>query len=162
MVHELDNVDRGILNLLQDDARNITAQEIGDKIGVSPSTVRNRIDQLEAAGVIDGYQPVLDYEAANLPLEVLFVVTAPPADRDEYVEKVLDIKGVVDVRETLTGRRNIHIQVVGTDKTDLARITDGIHELGLKVESSNILNQHRVPSFNHFHYESEFGDEDRE
>lgn len=45
MAPDLDNVDRGILHLLQLDARNTTAQEIGDKTGVSPSTVRNRIDR---------------------------------------------------------------------------------------------------------------------
>lgn len=77
MASELDNVDRGILHLLQVDARNTTAKEIAEKTGVAASTVRNRIEQLEANGVITGYHPKIDYEAANLPLKVLFVITAP-------------------------------------------------------------------------------------
>jgi len=52
---QLDNVDRGILHELQVDARNRTAQEIADKVDVSASTVRNRIEALEANGVIEGY-----------------------------------------------------------------------------------------------------------
>lgn len=153
MVSDLDNVDRGILHLLQLDARNTTAQEIADKTGVSASTVRNRIDELEADGVIKGYHPSIDYEAANLPLEMIFIITAPPTERSEAVEEILNIKGVVDVRETLTGKRNIHAEAVGTDKSDITRMTDAIHDLGLEVESSEIMKQHRTQPFDHFHYE---------
>jgi DNA-binding Lrp family transcriptional regulator len=74
---ELDNVDRGILHELQVDARNRTAQEIADKVDVSASTVRNRIEELEADGIIEGYHPKIDYEAADLPLQILFVCSAP-------------------------------------------------------------------------------------
>ena len=155
MAPDLDNVDRGILHLLQLDARNTTVQEIGEKTGVSPSTVRNRIDQLETDGVITGYHPSIDYEVAGLPLEVMFVITAPPTDRADAVEDILDIKGIVDVRETLTGRRNLYVEAVGTSTSDVTRISDSIHDLGLEIESSEILKQRRVQPFNHFHYEGE-------
>lgn len=160
MAPDLDNVDRGILHLLQVDARHTTAREIADKTGVAASTVRNRIEQLEAGGVIQGYRPTLDYEAAGLPLQVLFVVTAPPADRSDCVEQLLDIKGVVDVRETLTGRRNIHVETVGTSTSDVTRMTDRIHDMGLEIESSEILKQRCVQPFDQFHYEGELIGED--
>lgn len=153
MAPDLDNVDRGILHLLQLDARNTTAQEIGEKTGVSPSTVRNRIDQLEADGVITGYHPAIDYEVAGLPLEVMFVITAPPSKRTEAVDDILEIKGIVEVRETLTGRRNLYVEAVGTSTSDVTRISDAIHELDLEIESSEIMKQRRVQPFNHFHYE---------
>lgn len=153
MAPTLDNIDRGILHLLQLDARNTTAQEIADKTGVAASTVRNRIEEMEGDGVIEGYHPTINYEAANLPLEVLFIISAPPTERAEAVEDLLDIKGVVNVRETLTGRRNIYIEAVGTSTSNIAQITDSIHELGLEIESSEIVKQSRVQPFNHFHYE---------
>lgn len=156
MVADLDDVDRGILHLLQVDARNTTAKEIAEKTDVSPSTVRNRIDDLEAAGVITGYKPTIDYEAAAFPLEMLFIVTAPPTERSEFVEAILEIRGVVDVRETLTGKRNIYVQAVGTSKRDVTRVTDAIHDLGLEIDSSDVLKQHRVQPFDNFHYEGEF------
>ncbi|RDZ35813.1 transcriptional regulator, partial [Haloferax sp. Atlit-19N] len=114
MGRDLDDIDRSILYLLQRDARNTTAQEIGDTAGVSASTVRNRIDQLEADGIIKGYHPEINYEEANLPLQVTFVISAPPTELKQYSEDIRAIQGVVDVREMLTGRRNIHIDVVGT------------------------------------------------
>lgn len=160
MAPDLDNVDRGILHLLQVDARHTTAQEIADKTGVAASTVRNRIERLEDAGVIQGYHPKLDYEAADLSLQVLFVVTAPATDRSDCVDQLLDIKGVVDVCETLTGRRNIHVEAVGTSTSDVTRLTDRIHDLGLEIESSELLKQRCVQPFNQFHYEGELIGED--
>ena len=114
MGRDLDDVDRSVLYMLQRDARNTTAQEIADRAGVSASTVRNRIDQLEADGIIQGYHPEINYEAANLPLQVTFIVSAPPAKLEEHSEKLRGIQGVIDVREMLTGRRNLHVDVVGT------------------------------------------------
>ncbi|WP_101296049.1 Lrp/AsnC family transcriptional regulator [Halegenticoccus soli] len=148
---ELDDVDRGILHELQVEARKKTAQEIADTVGVSASTVRNRIDHLEDEGVIEGYHPKISYEKANFPLQILFVCTADPTERSEMVEKVLGIQGVIDVREMLTGRRNIYVEVIGTSTVDITRITDAIHALDLSIESSEIMSQRRVQPFNHFH-----------
>lgn len=159
---ELDNVDRGILHELQIDARNRTAQEIGDKVDVSASTVRNRIQALEADGVIEGYYPKIDYETANLPLQVLFVCSAPPTERSKMVEQILDIRGVVDVRETLTGRRNLYVEAVGTDTADTVRITDAMHDIGLSIESSEILRQRRVQPFNHFFFTDPYDEQGTE
>lgn len=149
---ELDNVDRGILHELQVDARNRTAQEIADKVDVSASTVRNRIEQLEDEGIIEGYHPKIDYEEANLPLQALFVCTAPPIDRTEMVEQILDIRGIVDVRETLTGRRNLYVEAVGTGTADTTRITNALHKIGLSIEDSEIVAQRQVQPFNHFFF----------
>lgn len=152
MVRELDEVDKGILYRLQRDARGTTAQEIAETVGVSPSTVRNRIDRLETEGVINGYHPEINYEAANLPLQVLFVCTAPATHRSELAEKILDVQGVVDLREMMTGRQNIHVEVVATSTTDISRISDAIHDLGLEIESSELIKRRRMQPFDHFHF----------
>mgnify|MGYP000309584779 CR=1 FL=1 len=150
MGRDLDDVDRSILYLLQRDARNTTAQEIGDTAGVSASTVRNRIERLEADGIIKGYHPEIDYEAANLPLQVTFVISAPPTELKQYSKDIRAIQGVIDVREMLTGRRNIHVDVVGTSTSDLTRITDAIHDLGVEIDSSEMMRRRHVQPFNHF------------
>lgn len=161
MVHRLDDVDRGILYLLQMDARNTTSQDIADKVGVSASTVRNRIDRLEADGVIKGYQPEIDYEAADLQLRIMFVVTAPPKKRTEIVDRLMDVKGVVDVAEMLTGRHNIQVEVVARNATEIARITDSIHDIGVEVESSEIIKQRKQQPFNHFYFSADAGTDSR-
>jgi Lrp/AsnC family transcriptional regulator, leucine-responsive regulatory protein len=158
MARDLDDVDRGILHMLQLEARETTAQEIADTVGVSPSTVRNRIDQLEAEGVIKGYHPEIDYEAANLPLQILFICSAPPTERSELAEEVMQVHGVVDLRELMTGRRNLHVDVVGTSTRDITRITNAIHDLGLQIDSSELLQRRMRQPFNHFQFA---GDGDR-
>ena len=162
MARDLDNIDRGILYMLQKDARNTTSRDIADKTGVSASTVRNRLDRLEGDGIIRGYHPEIDYEAANLPLRVMVIITAPPKQRSDIVNKLLDIQGVVDVREMITGNRNIQTEVVGRDTSDIARITDAIHDLGVEVESSEIMKRRRVQPFNHFYFSEAVDDMDRE
>jgi Lrp/AsnC family leucine-responsive transcriptional regulator len=149
---DLDNVDRGILHELQLDARNRTARQIAETVDVSASTVRNRIEALEEAGILQGYHPKIDYERANLPLQILFVCSASPTERSEIVEQILEIRGVVDVRETLAGRRNLYVEAVGTGTADTARISDEMHDIGVSVESSEILRQRRVQPFNHFFF----------
>ena len=150
MGRNLDDIDRSILYLLQQDARSTTAQEMSDKVGVSASTIRNRIDQLEADGIIRGYNPEIDYEAANLPLQITFVISAPPKQLQDYSDQIRGVQGVVDVREMLTGRRNIHVDVVGTSKSDITRITDAIHDLGVEIDSSEMMRRRHIQPFNHF------------
>ena len=150
MGRDLDDVDRSIIYLLQKDARHATAEEMGDRVGVSASTVRNRIEKLEADGIIKGYHPEIDYEAANLPLQLSFVISAPPERLKEYSEQIRGIQGVVDVREMLTGKRNLHVDVVGTSSSDVTRITDAIHDIGVEIESSEMMRQRHMQPFNHF------------
>ena len=162
MARDLDNVDRGILYMLQQDARNTTSEDIADKTGVSASTIRNRLDRLEGDGIIEGYHPKIDYEAANLPLHVMFIITAPPKQRTDIVNRMLNIQGVVNVREMITGKRNIQTEVVGRDTSDIVRITDAIHDLGVEVESSEIMKREKVQPFNHFYFSEAVDDMDRQ
>ena len=110
---ELDSVDRGILHLLQKDARNNTTTELGEKIGVSATTVSNRIKRLEDDGVIEGYYPEIDYAKTGLELHLLITAEVPVRERAALTEEALDVVGVVGVREVLTGVENLLIETVG-------------------------------------------------
>ncbi|SDD41331.1 Lrp/AsnC family transcriptional regulator [Natrinema hispanicum] len=153
----LDDVDRGILFLLQKDARNITIAEIAEEVDVSASTVRNRIENLEETGIIEGYFPKINYELANYPLHVLFVCSAPADEREELAVNALDRHGVVDVREMLTSTHNIYVEVVATDTRDLTEITNNLASMGFSIESSEIVTNHHTRPWAEFEFE---GDEE--
>jgi len=157
MGRDLDIIDRKILSSLQKDARNSTAQELADTVGVSASTVRNRIALLESDGIIRGYYPEIDYENANIPLKMTFVLTVPPTEMTDYSERVRRIPGVIDIREMVTGRRNLYVDVVTGDSSELTRITDEMHELGVDIESSELMRRRRVQPFNFFRPDSAEG-----
>lgn len=129
----LDEIDRRILRLLQEDARNNTNAAISEAVGVSPSTVGNRIARLEDEGIVRGYHPNIDYEQAAFPLWVLFVCTAPIPDRGRLVRELLDLPGVVNVRELMTGQHNLHVEVVGRDNGAITELAVTINELGIDV-----------------------------
>jgi Lrp/AsnC family transcriptional regulator, leucine-responsive regulatory protein len=147
---QLDDVDRGILHALQQDARNSTAAEMGEAVGVSASTVRNRIRRLEETGIITGYNPDIDYEQANYQLHVIIVCRAPPSERSALAERVMDITGVVTVRELLTGTENLHVEAVAVDSDTVDSITEQVHELGMDIVSTDIVKTERIQPFDHF------------
>lgn len=144
----VDDIDREILSLLQHDARNNTNAEISDRIGVSQSTVGKRIRKLEGSGVIVGYLPDLDYEEAGFPLRVLFVGSTSIADRAELVEEALRVPGVINVRELMTGQRNVHIEVVGNETEDITALASAIDELGVTIHDGVLVRaiRHRPAS----------------
>lgn len=147
MAHELDEVDKEILYLLQEDARNNTNTTIADAVGVSPSTAGKRIRKLEGTGIITGYTPNIDYDAAGFPLRVLFVCTTSIIERGDLIRELLDIPGVVSTRELMTGANNIHIEVVGKTNEDITEVALAISELGIQIrEEVLIKSEYQKPS----------------
>ncbi|WP_226013081.1 Lrp/AsnC family transcriptional regulator [Halomicrobium salinisoli] len=147
---ELDEVDRGILHLLQSDARNQTPVDMAESLPVSAQTVRNRIEKLEDRGVIEGYVPVIDYEEAEFPMRVKFACTAPVDRREELAEEALEISNVVHVEEMLSARRNLLPLAVTRNAEEITSVTEALDDLGLRIESERLLRtRHRQP-FDHF------------
>ncbi|QLG28324.1 AsnC family transcriptional regulator [Halorarum halophilum] len=146
----LDELDFGILHLLQEDARHISPVDMEDELPVSDTTIRNRIEKLEDRGIIEGYVPLIDYEKAGFPLRVKFVCTAPVKERAKLAEEALELHNVVDVEEMLSARENVRIMVVTNHSEDLHEVTERIDDLGLTIEREGLVRRiHRRP-FNHF------------
>ena len=55
----LDEKDKQILDILITDGR-MSYSDIGEKIGLSRTAVKNRITEMESAGIIKGYRAVID------------------------------------------------------------------------------------------------------
>jgi DNA-binding Lrp family transcriptional regulator len=146
----LDDVDRAIIQLLQRDARNQTAIEISEAVGVSDGTVRNRIANLEEREIIEGYVPVVDYENAGYQLEIQFHCSTRIVEREGLAEEALKIEGVVEVLELMTGSSNVEITAVAPRKDDVTRIAKALDSLGLEVEQEKLIRRKFVRPFDHF------------
>ncbi len=101
---KLDELDLKILRLLNEDARQ-SYRELARALGVSISTVSNRVKALEAEGVVAGYVPVID--PAKIGYDVIAVVGVTISrgkllevqrkiGRDERVFGVYDVTGEWD------------------------------------------------------------------
>lgn len=147
---ELDAVDRGILHVLQRDARNNSPSAIADEVGVAPNTVRSRIERLEEQGILQGYYPWIDYELAGYQLRVVFVCSASIADRRRVADDALRIDGVIRVNETLSGHDNLLVEGVGEDTEAVTSIARQLEEIGCKIGDEWFIKSSRVKPFNHF------------
>lgn len=137
----LDEIDKRILYHLARDARGVSAPDIAEEVNVSAGTIRNRIEQLEAEGVIEGYNARIDYERAERRLTNLFICTTDVPDRERIAKQVADIPGVIGVRELMTGRGNLHVTAVGEDMADLSRTARDLAGLGVEIEEENLVQQ---------------------
>lgn len=141
MANRLDEIDKRILYHLAEDARNTSAPMIAEEVNVSAGTIRNRINQLEDRGIIEGYHATIDYERANGSLMNLLVCDADVPNREKLAKQVLQIPGVVNVRELMTGRGNLHVTVIGADTSDLTHIGRALSELGVDIVDEGLLEQ---------------------
>ena len=143
----LDDLDRRILHALQRDARHTSATEIADEAGVAPSTVRKRIARLEERGIVRGYHVDVDYQRAGYQLHTLITCTASIDEREQLVRDALDVRGVVSVREVMTGDDNVRVSAIGSDHDDLNRIAQELSHLGLEVTDENLVRNEHVRPF---------------
>lgn len=143
----LDEVDRAILHALQEDARHNTNATISERVSVSDSTVGKRISRMEDEGIIKGYQPTIDYDEAGFPMQVLFVCTAAIAEREGLIENTLGLDGVINVRELMTGEKNVHILVIGSSNDDITRIAHKLDNMGYRVTDEILMrDEYNQPS----------------
>lgn len=147
---DIDDLDRCILHSLQQDARHLSASDIAERVDVSARTVRNRIDRLEESGVIRGYDLDVDYATAGYQLHTIVICTAPISDRGTIAREALEVPGVVDVVEIMTGDQNLFVEVVGIDGDDLSRITRDLNDLGLEINDEDIIRNDYAGPFHQF------------
>ncbi|SDQ62113.1 Lrp/AsnC family transcriptional regulator [Natronobacterium texcoconense] len=142
----LDEVERSILYHLQEDARNVTNAEISEAVGVSATTVGQRIADLEERGIVDTYHTMVDYERSGFPHRILLFCSVHPDDRHDAADDVIDVHGVISVRELITGNRNLHVEIVGRTREEIVDTISAIEHNGIAVEDSELIkNESRRP-----------------
>jgi len=86
MAISLDRHDCRILDVVQDDSR-MTHAEIGDRVGLSPSSVRRRLETLRKSGVIRSEVALIDPDAVGDSMRLVVLVTFErecPASHDAF------------------------------------------------------------------------------
>ena len=74
----MDARDRKILACLERDAR-LTYQDIGERVGLSASSVHDRVRKLERSGVITAYRAEIDLEQVGFPITAVVSLALSPA-----------------------------------------------------------------------------------
>ena len=129
----LDETDRRIISVLQNDAR-ASMRSIAEQAGVSLGTVSNRVRRLEEAGVIRGYSVKLDPELSGWELTVVIGLRIQKGRLIEIQEKIAKdnrVYGAYDV----TGEFDSMIIARARDRRDLDDLSKNVISID-GVESS--------------------------
>lgn len=116
----IDEIDRQILNILQQNARTSNA-EIARQVGMAPSAVLERIRKLETRGVIRGYEARIAPEALGLNLLAFVFVRADDVGSARTGEALAEIPEVQEVHH-IAGEDCYLAKVRVRDAKTLARL----------------------------------------
>ncbi|MCR5591693.1 MAG: Lrp/AsnC family transcriptional regulator [Lachnospiraceae bacterium] len=86
-IEDIEEVDKAILRLLKENAR-LSYSEIGEKVGLSRVSVKNRMTALEQKGVIEGYAAIINPVAAPDGIRFFMDIETTPERFSETVDKL--------------------------------------------------------------------------
>ncbi|HEY3570112.1 MAG TPA: Lrp/AsnC family transcriptional regulator [Thermoanaerobaculia bacterium] len=117
----IDEIDRQILSILQQNARTSNA-EIARQVDMAPSAVLERIRRLEARGVIQGYEARINPEALGLNLLAFVFVRSTDFDGEAKTAELLaSIPEVLEAHH-IAGEDCFLLKVRAPDAKTLGRL----------------------------------------
>lgn len=148
---KLDDIDRQLLALLQDNDR-LPLVELGKATGIAASTLNDRIKRLQRQGLISGFHARLSPEALGLNLLAFVLVSwSSPSVEPVFLERV---KASPDVTEChhITGRWNYLLKVrVGTTRdlerflAEVVKAVDGVERTETLIVLSSAKETWQIP-----------------
>jgi DNA-binding Lrp family transcriptional regulator len=129
----LDRIDVKILAALQRDGRS-TVQKLAQAVGLSPRAALERVRRLEAAGVIAGYQAVIELRHLSRPITVFAeIILEKQANRGRFEKRIGAIEEVVECWE-VSGTVDYLARFVSPDLASYEELTSElIDDEGLGV-----------------------------
>ncbi len=116
MKYNLDDKNRKILEILQEDAK-ISIKEIAKRINLSFTPTYERIRQMEEAGIITGYMAIINRQKVGLKVSAFCNVTLKEQSKKsllEFEEAVLNISDIVEII-SVSGNYDYMLKVLATD-----------------------------------------------
>ena len=122
---KLDEIDLKLLDILQRQGRT-KRNRLAEEVNLSIPSVSERLQKMERAGVIKGYNAILD--AGKLGLEVLafiFVTVSSPKHYDEIMQQALDNDDILECH-IITGEGTHLIKARTKSTTSLEKLLNDI------------------------------------
>jgi Lrp/AsnC family transcriptional regulator for asnA, asnC and gidA len=120
----LDEIDRKLLNLLQEDAK-VPYAELAGRLGISPSGVHKRVKRLVEEGVIKKFVAVIDPQVSGKKLKAFIGISTEPGKCGEVIAKLEERPEVLEIHEA-AGEHDLFLKVITEDTTKLNEI---LHEI---------------------------------
>lgn len=122
---DLDGFDNEIIHLLKENAR-MTYSEIGERIGLSRTAVKNRMKALEESGIIQGYRAVINPLSAGQMMPFIVNIDTAPEHFMQVKEYLERAEQTVTLLQT-TGRCHL-LAICMAENTEATRkFVNGIY-----------------------------------
>ncbi|MDH5691036.1 MAG: Lrp/AsnC family transcriptional regulator [Candidatus Bathyarchaeota archaeon] len=113
----MDEVDRNIIRLLQEDARK-SFNKIADSIGIAVGTAYNRVKNLEDKGILKGYTILVDSAKLGYGLTALILIEAEGRYLPEVEKELAQLDEVICIYD-ITGDYDIAVVARFKNRTTL-------------------------------------------
>jgi DNA-binding Lrp family transcriptional regulator len=117
----MDDLDRQILAILVDDGRRSYA-DVAGQVGLSPPSVKRRVDRLRSSGELEGFTAVVDHGAMGWSTEALIELFYEPGTQLDEVAGTLREHPEVVEAWSVTGEADAIARVRTSDNADLERL----------------------------------------
>ena len=115
-MHQVDDVDRRLLRLLQDDATLSTA-ELAERAGMTSASCWRRVERLERDGIILGHRVEIAPKALGYEVEVSLRITLDKTQGNAFDVFISEARKISQVNEiqTFLGRVDVRLNVLARD-----------------------------------------------
>lgn len=124
-MHQLDDIDLQIVELLQSNAR-IKRSELADKVNLTVPAVSERINKLQEKGLIKRYTTQLDYKKAGYDVTAfIFVFMESSKYYQSFTQKAMNEPEILECH-SITGEGSHILKVVTENTSTLEKILSKI------------------------------------
>jgi Lrp/AsnC family leucine-responsive transcriptional regulator len=130
-----------LLRELQENGR-LSFRELGQRVGLSPSSVAERVRHLEEAGILQGYHAEINLAKVGLPITAFVDMDIPPMQMSvapgqtmAHISALLCEMPEVLECYRLTGREAFHMKVCASSVQHLAEFLDRLSQYGQTITS---------------------------
>ncbi|MFS4482258.1 Lrp/AsnC family transcriptional regulator [Hyunsoonleella sp. 2307UL5-6] len=124
----VDDTDNRLLNVLKENSR-LSFADLGRKINLSPSSVRERVQKMEEEGIIKKYSIQIDNKSIGYDLEAFILLKVFPGKLKYVLNKVVQFPEITAAHR-ITGNQNIHLKVVVKNQLCLQKLLDKLMQFG--------------------------------
>ena len=124
----MDNIDRKILTILQDNART-PLKVIAEQVFLSSPAVSARIERLEAAGLITSYQAQLSAAAMGYQIKAFISLEVEPRQKPEFYPYIERCPNVMECN-CVTGDYSMLLKVCFSTTQELDHFIDQLQSFG--------------------------------
>lgn len=126
--NELDNIDKKIIMMLQENAR-VSLKDIAEKVFLSSPAVSVRIDNLVESGYIQGFHAYIDPVKLGYHIKAFINLEVSPVDKKDFYPFIKSCKNVIECN-CVTGDYSMLLEVLFPTTDELDEFIGGLQRYG--------------------------------